>query len=138
MAVIKSKGTVLQLEISEVYTAVAGILDLSWGGAKATAFAHDTLDNANAEIPKMETGSTECGEISGNLFFDPVLAVHEALLDLLDTPDVYDWKLIFADDASTEWPFSSAGFGLGLTIALNDGVKAPFSIELAGLPDFPT
>jgi hypothetical protein len=42
----------------------------------------------------------------------------------------------FADPAATEWDFSGAGFSLSPAVALNDGLKASFSIKLSGLPAF--
>jgi hypothetical protein len=71
------------------------------------------------------------------LFLDPALQGHNNLQYLLDNPGDEAWNLIFADAATTEWPFTGAGFSLSPTVALNDGLKASFSIKLSGLPTFP-
>jgi hypothetical protein len=54
------------------------------------------------------------------------------------TPETEGWNIIFADSGTTEWPFNGAGFSLSPTVALNDGLKASFSIKLDGMVTFPT
>ena len=137
MAKIKNKGSVLQMEISTVYTAVAQIISMDLPDMEAETFESDTLDNADAGIPYDPTGRTEGGSLGFELFFDPALAGHQALLDLLTTPADQDWKIIFADTGTTEWTFTGAGFSFGGAIALSEGLKANCSIKLDGLPTFP-
>jgi hypothetical protein len=136
MAKWKCKGTKLQRTIASVLTDVAQIIDLSWSGCESETYEADTLDNADAGIPYETTGRTEGGSISGNLFFDPALVGHHGLTRLLDTPQEEAWNLIFADTGTTEWPFTGAGFGMGITVALSDGLKASFTIKLSKLPTF--
>ena len=138
MSKIKSKGTVLQQEISSVFTAVAQIISLDGPEAETETYESDTLDNTGSGIPYDETGRTEGGSQSGELFFDPVLAGHQAITDLLTTPAGCNWKQIFADTATTEWPFAGAGISFGPRVALNDGLKASFSIKLDGIVTYPT
>lgn len=135
MSKIKCKGTALQQQIGTVYTAVAQVISLELPDMESETFESDTLDNANAGIPYDSTGRSEGGSVSGELFLDPALAGHKALLALLTTPADESWKIVFAD--STEWGFTGAGFGMGGSVALNDGLKGSFSIKLDGLPTFP-
>jgi hypothetical protein len=138
MAKIKCKGTVLQQEISSTFTAVAQVISTDGPEAESETYESDTLDNTVSGIPYDETGRTEGGSLSGELFFDPVLAGHQAITDLLTTPAEQAWKLIFADAGLTEWAFTGAGISFGPRVALNDGLKASFSIKLDGIPTYPT
>ena len=139
------KGTVLNQKVSTAFIPVAQIISLDGPGMESETFEADTLDNASAGIPYQSTGRTEGGSLSGELFFDPALAGHLNLTYLLEnpaepetvgTPSVELWQMIFADPATTEWDFSGAGFSLSPAVALNDGLKASFSIKLSGLPAF--
>lgn len=137
MARIKCKGTALKQSIASVYTSVAQIIEFKLPSMKSETYEADTLDNTDAGIPYDPTGRTEGGELSGSLFLDPKLAGHKSLLALMTTPASQAWKIVFADASATEWSFTGAGFGLGGTVSLKDGLKADFSIKLSGLPTFP-
>jgi hypothetical protein len=136
MAVIKSKGTVLKQEISTVLTAVAQVISWEHSGAESETFEKDTLDNTSAGIPYGQTGRSEGGSFSFELFFDPALAGHQAITDLVITPAECDWELTFADTGTTQWPFTGAGVGFGVTVALADGLKASVSVKLSGICDY--
>ena len=137
MTKIISKGTVLQQTVDETFVPIAQIISIGLDGMESETFESDTLDNTDAGIPYQATGRTEPGSLSGDLFFDPALQGHANLTYLLTNPGDEAWKLIFADTGLTEWPFTGAGFSLGMAFALNDGVKSDFSIKLDGLPTFP-
>lgn len=143
----RCKGTVLQQRVSAAFVAVAQIISLDGPGMESETFEADTLDNVLAGIPYQSTDRTEGGSLSGELFFDPVLAGHENLLLLLKEPAHPEdaatasnelWKILFADPGATEWPFEGAGFSLSPAIVLNDGLKASFGIKLSGIPTFPS
>lgn len=137
MAKVKCKGTALQQEIASTYTAVAQIISLDGPEMESETYESDTLDNSDAGIPYDETGRTEGGSLSGELFYDPALDGHTDLLALLTTPQGENWKIIFADTGTSEWTFAGAGFSFSPTVALNDGLKANFSIKLDKIPTFP-
>lgn len=144
MAKIKTKGTSLKVDISGVQTALAQVVSLSKDNMQTETYDADTLDNADAGIPYEPTGRSEGGNLSGELFFDPGLAGHKYLTTLLDDPSSYfagDTDLActlgFASDPAVEWPFYAAGLALGVNVALNDGLKAPFEFKLKKLPTFP-
>src|SRR5688572_12231797 len=86
MAIIRSKGTILKIEIASTLTAVAQLISLDLPEGAAETFEADTLDNANAGIPHKPTGRTEGGSVGFEGFLDPVLASFQALTDLLTTP----------------------------------------------------
>lgn len=134
MAIVISKGTVLQQEISTVFVAIAQVTGIDLPDIESETFESDTLDNANAGIPHAATGRTEGGTLNAELFFDPALAGHQSLLALLTTPADQDYKLIFADVGATEWAFTGAGLSFGGTVALSDGLKGNLGIKLDGIP----
>lgn len=138
MAFVKCKGTVLKQSIASVLTAVAQVVSLDLPEMESETYENDTLDNASAGIPYAPTGRTEGGKCSGELFLDPALAGHKALLALLTTPAACNWSVTFADTGATVWTFAGAGFSLGGTVALKEGLKGKFSIKLSGLPTFPS
>ena len=146
MAICICKGTALQQNVAATLTTVAQVISLDGPGMESESCEADTLDNSSAGIPYKTTGRTEGGSVSGELFLDPALQGHNNLQYLLDEPrlagvaattETEGWNLIFADSGTTEWPFNGAGFALSPKVALNDGLKASFSIKLDGLPTFP-
>lgn len=137
MSKIKCKGTALAQKISSAYVTVAQVISLELPTVESETFEADTLDNTDAGIPYQATGRTEGGSCSGELFYDPTLDSHQNLLELLREPQAEDWQITFADSSQSTWTFTGAGFSLGGTVALNDGLKATFSIKLDGIPTFP-
>lgn len=135
MAFLKGKGTLLKQNLGSL-TTVAQIFSISWTGMQSETYESDTLDNASEGIPYAATGRTEYGTVSGELFLDPAIAGHKALVALLETPADEGWSLTFPDN--TAWAFTGAGFGLdGPRVVLNDGIKAGFSIKVDDAPTFP-
>jgi len=142
MALIKSKGTSLAQEIGTVSTAIAQIISLDLPDFEAETYEADTLDNTDPGIPYEPTNRVEGGSIGGELFFDPALAGHQALLAILGDPSTLmssdanpeEMILTFADTGTTAWTFTIAGFSFGGTVALNDGLKGTFSAKLNKIP----
>jgi len=138
MAIIKCKGTSLQQKLANIYVAVAQIISLDLPQAESETFDADTLDNANSGIPYEPTGRSEGGSCGFEFFYDPALTGHQNLTELIRVPQAEDWKVIFANVTTSVWTFSGAGFSLGGTVALNDGLKGTGSIKLSGIPTYPT
>jgi hypothetical protein len=138
MAKPTCKGTALQLLIGTVYTAIAQLISLDLPECESETYDADTLDNANAGIPYAPTGRSEGGSLGFELFYDPALAVQQALVALITTPAAASWKLLFSDAGASEWTFAGAGISFGGTVALNDGLKGSGSIKLDGIPTYPT
>ena len=137
MAKVKCKGTVLNQTIATVLTAIAQVISLDGPGMESETYEADTLDNSDAGIPYKPTGRSEGGSLGFDVFFDPALAGHLNLLDLLTRPATETWQIIFADSGTSEWDFDSAGLSFSPTVALGDGLKASCSLKLDGLPSFP-
>ena len=138
MAKIKGKGTVLKQSISAVLTAVAQVISLNIDGAESETFECDTLDNTSAGILYGQTGRSEGGSASGELFFDPALAGHQAMTDIIITPAETAWEIQFADAGTTQWSLLGAGLSFGVAVGLSDGLKASFEIKHSGLPGYTT
>lgn len=140
MAKVRCKGTAIQQYISSVYVSVGQVISLDGPDMEAETYEADTLDNTDAGIPYESTGRVEGGTLSGEMFYDPALDSHKDFLELLTTPPTTNeqWKLLFADTGTSEWTFTGAGISFSPTVALNDGLKASFSIKLDKIPTFPS
>ena len=78
MAKVKCKGTVLQQEISSVFTAVAQVISIDIGETKTETWDSTSLDTGVGKT-KSQTGYAEPGDVSFEIFFDPALAGHQAI-----------------------------------------------------------
>lgn len=139
MAIMVSKGTVLQESISAVFTPVGQVISMDLPEGSNETFEADYLDNASAGIPYLNTQRTEGGTWSGEVFLDPALASHRKFTDKLVNPTTAatNYKVVFATTTNT-FPFSGVGITVGGTVALNDGVKGNFSIKLSGSVSYTT
>jgi len=135
MVKVKSKGTVLQQELSSVFTAVSQLDSITYTGAESETYDCTTLDGAVGR-EYSQTGYSEVGEVSISGFFDPALAAHTEIRDLIDTPAAQNWKVIFADTATTTMSYTSAGASWENTVAMNDGLKFSSTHKVTGLPTY--
>ena len=139
MAFIRGKGTVFNLEVSTVLTAIGQVMSIDLPEHEAETFEADTLDNSNPGIPYKATGRVEGGSVGIEGFLDPVLASFQVITDRLNTPTTSEGgSIVFADTATTSWAFEIAGATLGGTVVLNDGVKFTASFKLDGSVTFPS
>ena len=135
MTILKCKGTKLQSEVATVLTDIAQLLSIEGPDSEVESFEADTLDNADAGIPMKPTGRVGGGSVSFEMFLDPALAGHQALLAKITTPVSDSWSLIFSD--TTAWPFEGIFKSLSPTVDLADGLKASGSVELDGIVTYP-
>ncbi len=138
MAKVPGKGTVLQQELSMTFTAVAQLTSVSTSGAESETYDSTTLDTSGAGKEYAQTGYSEGGSVEIEGFYDPALAGHQAISDLVTTPADQNWKIIFADSGTTEMPYTSAGVSFSVDAQMNDGLKFSSSHKCDGLPTFPT
>jgi hypothetical protein len=133
---VRTKGTVLQMEISSVYTTIPQVKNLSLSGEQATSYETVTLDQSGAHTGRELTGYTTPLTISGEMFLDPQDATHAAYAALLTAPVTTNFKVVYVDDDTTptEDIYVGNGFTLDKTIDPSDGLSAPFSIETSGAP----
>jgi hypothetical protein len=136
MSTVICKGTTLKLTISTVMTPLSQVLSIDAGDMETETFESDTLENGSPGIPYTNTGRTEPGNVSGELFFDPSLASHIAYLGFISSPPTSPvaGKIVFSN--AQLMAFSAVGFGLGVAVALKEGLKGKFKMKLSGLPTF--
>lgn len=138
MAIVKTKGTVIQMTISSVLASLAQVININKAEDKNEVHDADHLGNSSAGILMASSGRTTVGAISGEIFYDPADSSHQGFSALLATPSENAGKIILADSGSAEITYTSVGVGLGMAVALGDGLKAPFSIDLKDLPVWPS
>ena len=140
MAIAICKGTVVKQTISSVLTAVAQVISFDFSETSVDTFETTALDTSGASRTFEATGYATPGDATFELFFDPALAGHQAITDEITTPPSGGtvWNVDFADAATTTWPFTVAGNSIGVTVDMNDGLKASVGLKLASMPTFPT
>jgi hypothetical protein len=136
-----SKGSVLKIDVATVLTAVSEVISIDHDGAENETFKFTTLSLVTSGHKYMSTGYTEPGNVNFELFFLPFNTGHQQITDHLTTPSVteadqLDGSITFADSLSTSMPFKIAGFSFGVSIAMDDGVKASVGMKLTGLPTY--
>jgi len=130
MAKVPVKGTIIKQEISAVLTAVAQITEFSSSGAESETYDATTIDTSGAGKEYAPTGYSEGGSFDFGMFYDPGLAGHQAITDLVTTPAECNWDITFADTGGSNSTMTSAGVGFNFTGAMNDGLKADVSLKL--------
>jgi hypothetical protein len=133
MAKLKGKGTALQQTISAVLTDVAQLTDIDVSGEASGDYDSTTLDGGVYETKDL-TGYSSPGTVKAGLFFDPALAGHAAITDLIETPASCVWKLKYSDAGPSSLTYTSAGVGLDQKIVTKDGVKATLTMNRTGSP----
>lgn len=138
-----SKGSVLSIDIATVLTAVAEVLSIDSSGGESETFKYTNLGTAGAGHEYLNTGYSEGGTIDAELFYLPASAGHQNLTDQITTPvtvvaDQLSGQITFADTGASTWPFTIAGVGVGVSVAMDDGVKASVSLKVNGLPTYTT
>lgn len=136
MAKVISKGSKIQQTIAMSLTDVAQMVSFSSSGAENETVDTTTLDTSGAGKEYLATGYTEGGSIDFELIFDPALAGHQAITDLLTTPAEVAWKVVFSD--TSEYAFTGAGVGLDFTVDMADVIRATGSVKLDQLFTYTT
>lgn len=137
MAIVKCKGTKLQHTVSASLVDIAQLLSIEFSGSGSITFDSTTLDGGVYKTAA-PSGYSNPGTVSAELFYDPALAGHQAITDLIATPATNAMKAIYADTAATNQSFTQAGVEFGVTVAMEDGLKGSVSYEITGDPGWPT
>ena len=137
MAIVKCKGTKLQHTVSASLVDIAQILSIEHSGSGSETFESTTLDGGVYKT-FAPTGYSNPGQVSAEIFYDPALAGHQAITDLIATPATNAMKMIYADTAATNQSFTSAGVEFGNTVAMDDGLKGSITYTVTGDPGWPT
>lgn len=135
MAKIQCKGTILQLDIATVYTAVAQLIAHTPPAFGSGSFDSTTLDTSGAGEETELTGYAKGDDFDAEIFWDPELAVHAAIHDAIyPTPTVTNWKTIFVNAGATEMAYTVTALKIAPAIAMKDGLKATITGTLDQLP----
>lgn len=133
MAKLKGKGTTLQQTISSVLTDVAQVISLDLSGEGSLDYDSTTLDGLVYETKEL-TGYSAAGNVKAELFFDPALAGHQAIVALITTPATCVWKLKYSDAGPSSLTYTSTALGLDQKVVTNDGLKATLTMNRTGVP----
>ena len=138
---IVSKGTVFQMDVAGSLAAISEVLSIDLKGGKSNTFDYTNLSQSGSGEARLATGFTTPPDVNIQMFWLPTNSGHQAMTDELTTPNTtaagqLDAKIIFSD--TTEIPFKIAGIEVGLTWAMNDGVKGDVGFTLNGNPTWPT
>jgi hypothetical protein len=138
MAKIKGKGTVFQHTVSAALTALAQVISIDFTGAESEKYESRALDSDPYMTYEL-TGYAMPGQVELELFWDPALAGHKALLTRMGTgstiPVTNAMKVIYSD--TTEQSFTGCSTAFGASVRTNDGVKAKVTFGITGDPGFP-
>jgi hypothetical protein len=127
----------LKITIATLLTPIAQVIGIDHGDIEEETYEADYLANASAGIPHAPTGRVEGGKTSGDLFFDYNDSSHAGYVALLGNHTApVPCALSFPQLTPFNVAFNAAGFGLGLTVALKEGLKGKFSIKHSGQPVF--
>jgi len=135
MSKIVSKGTIFLQEVSMSYQAVAQLTDVGYSGGESETYDTTCLDSGVGKT-YASTGYSEGGEVTISGFYDPALAGHQAITDLITAPADNSWRVTYSDGTSMD--FTGAGVSFESTMAMADGVKFSSTIKVDGLPTYPT
>ena len=106
MAIVKCKGTKLQHTVSASLVDIAQILSIEHSGSGSETFESTTLDGGVYKT-FAPTGYSNPGQVSAEIFYDPALAGHQAVTDLIATPATNAMRIIYADTAATNQAFTA-------------------------------
>ena len=145
MAKLKVKGTVIEQASGTTYAAVAQVTGFSISGIETETYDSRTLDGT-AGVEYDPTGYVEGGSVTFDLLYDPALSGHQAITDLavaahLTTnglPNDVNWKVKFANTASTELTFVSSGISVDITGDATDGLRSSITLKCDGCPVLPS
>lgn len=135
MALVKGKGTVLQEEISSVYTAIPQIISIDKTGEMSETFAARTIDGTVHDA-QPSTGYVTCPTIKFECFWDSAHASHAFLKTSMRTPPAagVNFKLIDVSGTPVTEIWNVTGIGVDEKYVTNDGVKASVTLTTSGNP----
>lgn len=134
MAKVKCKGTLLKLEVASVLTTVSQLISVKPPAKRSLSYDSSTLDTTGAGMEKALTGWAESDDFEAEIFWDPDLAVHDAINTDIDTPAETTWQILFVNTGASTLDFVCAGIELSPAVDMADGLKAGIKGELDQLP----
>ncbi len=96
---ITSTDTILQQEISSVFTPVAGIRNVEFTAPEVESVEVDDLESDFVDL--LVTGRLSGGGVNSSMFLDPAAATQTALIAIINTPAMAAWKILWPDTGTT-------------------------------------
>lgn len=132
MPLVQGKGTLLQHGVGTgptVYTTIAQRVSISGPEMSVAEIDATDLDSLAMES---EPGLPDAGSISMTINYSPEAPTHQLLFDLIFTPTVELWNLVFKD--GTQYPFSGWLSKFAPTGAeVNGKITAEIEIRVTGV-----
>lgn len=100
---VKGHGTLLKLYDSGIYTTVGKRTKLSGPNPTVPDIDMTDLDSLAREF---EAGLPDAGELKLTINYDPANVMHQKLSALVNSRALAQWKIVLANTAATEIPFS--------------------------------
>jgi hypothetical protein len=116
---------------------IAQLRSFSLSGAGSETFSTQTLDGSVYKT-FAQTGYSNPGTVTAELFYDPALAGHQAITDNMDAPADNAMKIIYADTGASEQSFTVAGVEFGVTIEMDNGLVGSVTYQIDGAPGWKT
>ncbi|WP_437228767.1 hypothetical protein SH661x_001070 [Planctomicrobium sp. SH661] len=135
MGKVTSKGTTLKVKIASVYVPVAQLISLGGPEDEVQDTETPTLDQVGNEIAHDVTGWVEPGTVDFEIYWDPVLEVHQTLMAFKATPQVADWQNLYP--VGTPMSYSAILKKLSPAAGVGEMLKASGSMQLTGLATYP-
>lgn len=140
MAKVKGKGTIYKHTITAALTALAQVISIRFSGAESEVYDSTALDSDVYHTYEV-TGYAMPGQVDLELFWDPALAGHKALLLRMGSgttlPVTNAHQVTYADSGSTTQDYTVCSTAFGHNVVMNDGVKANVTFKITGDPGFP-
>lgn len=117
---------------TEVFTALANATNIDIGGRKVDEIDFTHLASTGG-YRENRAGFKDAGTISMTLQFDPTHATHQNLETLLNSGDVFNFRINF-EGAGWDVHMTGSGFVTGddIKINVNDPVSADVTIRVTG------
>lgn len=140
MAKVKGKGTIYKHTVSMSLTALAQCTSISFSGAESETYDSTALDSDAYHTFDL-TGYSNPGKCDVELFWDPALSGHKAMLLRMGSGSTIAvsnaHQVTYADSGATTHDFTVTGMGFGADVRMNDGLKGRLSFQISGDPGFP-
>lgn len=130
--IVKGIGTILQVQISAVYTAIPQVMNVT----------PPQIEMGDVETTHLgSTGRERCatiidpGTVKFDLEFNPANSVHMQLWTFAQAGTEVNWKVILPDSGACEVGFVGfiKNFGVD-AIEVGGVVKIPVTVQVTGLP----
>lgn len=134
-APLPGKGTILQVSISSVFTALSNVLSVTPGEASQVTYQWEEIDSAS--VRRKGSGVLDGGELTVKCNYDPASVTQQYLIGKVGSTSVEAFKIIYSD-ANAE-PFSAVVSKFAKDeITSVERVMCTFTLSCDGAPTFPT